>query len=72
MPAAVAGLERRPPWADAVEHYARMIAAALPQARRALEWLAREVRAGLAGSRPGTSPRTATSTRGRCTSRTAP
>ncbi len=56
MPSAVAGLERRPPWADALEHYAGMIATALPQARSALEWITKEVRSGLRGLPPGTEP----------------
>ena len=31
MPPAVSRLERRPPWADAVGHYARMVTATLPE-----------------------------------------
>ena len=56
MPAAVADLERRPPWADSVEHYARMVGAALPEEQERLDRLARAVRDGLAGLPPGEEP----------------
>lgn len=32
MPMSVTKLERRPPWTDAVQHYAQMVAAAVPSA----------------------------------------
>lgn len=53
MPAAVADLERRPPWADSIDHYARMVAAAVPAEEERLDRLARAVREGLAGLPPG-------------------
>ena len=56
MPTSVAGLERRPPWTDALEHYSAMIAAALPQASSTLDWIGKEVRAGLSGLPQGTEP----------------
>ena len=56
MPAAVADLERRPPWADAVDHYARMVSAALPAEEDRLDRLARTIRDGLAGLPPGDEP----------------
>ena len=33
MPPSVAQLERRPPWSDAVQHYAEIVSAALPEVR---------------------------------------
>ncbi|MFT3877611.1 MAG: aminoglycoside phosphotransferase family protein [Propioniciclava sp.] len=56
MPPAVAALERRPPWADAVDHYARIIGSALPAQQPRLEWLARQIQSGLAGIPPGDEP----------------
>ncbi len=49
MPAGVAELERRPPWSDAVEHYAQMVSAAMPSQAGRLAWMSRTVRQGLAG-----------------------
>lgn len=49
MPAAVAELERRPPWADAVDHYARMVAAAVPAEEERLARIVGRVQSGLAG-----------------------
>lgn len=48
MPPAVAALERRPPWSDAVAHYARMVSATLPEADEELAWLAQEIETRLA------------------------
>ncbi|MDO5533105.1 MAG: aminoglycoside phosphotransferase family protein [Propionibacteriaceae bacterium] len=56
MPPAVAALERRPAWADSVDHYARMVAAALPAEQERLDALTRTIRAGLAGLPPGDEP----------------
>lgn len=56
MPARVAGLERRPPWSASVAHYARMIAAALPDQADRLGWIVDHVEAGLAGFPPGDEP----------------
>lgn len=56
MPPAVADLERRPPWSDAVEHYADIVAQALPSESPRLEWLVREIRSGLRGIPLGTEP----------------
>ena len=56
MPAAVASLERRPPWADAVDHYSRIIATALPREEERLQWLVRQIRAGLGGIPAGDEP----------------
>lgn len=56
MPAGVADLERRPPWADSVEHYARMVGAALPSIQGRLDRIAAQVRGGLAGIGPGDEP----------------
>lgn len=56
MPAPVAGLERNRPWSDAVGQYARMVAAALPQAEPLLTAMVQRIRAGLAGLPYGNEP----------------
>lgn len=56
MPAAVADLPRRPPWADAVAHYAAMIAQAVPSLEPKLDWLVDQIRGGLTGILPGNEP----------------
>lgn len=48
MPPAVAALERRPPWADAVHHYSRMVSATLPEAGEELAWMAEQIGTRLA------------------------
>lgn len=53
MPPAVAQLERRPPWADAVAHYAAMVGRATPELTADLEWASTTISAGLAGYPPG-------------------
>lgn len=56
MPASVASLERRPPWADAVAHYASMVCVGLPEARKDLDWAVAAITQGLAGYQPGNEP----------------
>ena len=56
MPPSVSQLERRPPWSDAVEHYAHIVATALPEVRGDLRWATQQIRAGLAGLPPGNEP----------------
>ena len=56
MPMSVARLERRPPWSDAVQHYAQMVAAAVPSATDKLAWLVDQVRVGLASIPLGHEP----------------
>ena len=56
MPMSVAKLERRPPWSDAVQHYAQMVSAALPSATDKLSWLVQQVTDGLAGIPQGNEP----------------
>jgi len=56
MPPAVVGLQRRPPWSDAVASYAEMIASALPAAAPQLSWLVPQITTGLAGIPPGNEP----------------
>lgn len=56
MPPAVADLERRPPWADAVEHYARMVATTLPELAEELSWQAERVSQGLSRFPLGDEP----------------
>ncbi|MFP5417097.1 MAG: phosphotransferase [Actinomycetes bacterium] len=56
MPSAVAALERRPPWADAIAHYATMVAAALPEESGRLDWVVAEIETGLAGIPRGDEP----------------
>lgn len=56
MPASIAQLERRPPWSDAVSHYARMVTRALPQLGPKLDWLVEQIEQGLAGVPVGNEP----------------
>lgn len=56
MPASVSELERRPPWSDAVAHYAGMVTAALPDVGPDLEWAVATITAGLADYPPGDEP----------------
>ncbi len=56
MPMSVTQLERRPPWSDAVEHYARMVGAALPQASDKLGWLTQQISTGLSQIPLGNEP----------------
>lgn len=53
MPPAVAKLERRPPWADAIAHYTRMVSATLPEAGEELGWMAEQISSRLAKYPPG-------------------
>ncbi len=56
MPTQVASLERRAPWADAVAHYSRMVAATMPELADELSWLTSQITAGLAAYPPGNEP----------------
>jgi hypothetical protein len=56
MPASVAALERRPPWAEAVKHYARMVSQALPPLQPRLDWMAEQITQGLEGFPEGDEP----------------
>ncbi len=49
MPIAVAQLDRRPPWTDAVGHYAEMVTSAMPELGPELAWATRKITSGLAG-----------------------
>lgn len=49
LPPGVARLERRPPWSDAVNHYAQIVAHALPEQEGRVAWLADEITRGLSG-----------------------
>ena len=53
MPAAVAQLERRPPWSTAVRHYAAMVTSAVPELGDDLAWAVEHIGAGLQGLSPG-------------------
>ena len=53
LPASVAQLERRPPWSDAVQHYANMVAQAVPRLEDRLGALVDTISAGLAPVGPG-------------------
>ncbi|MHA7859807.1 phosphotransferase [Tessaracoccus sp. Y36] len=53
MPPAVARLERRAPWAEAVGHYSRMVSATLPDAGDELAWMTDEITKRLALFPPG-------------------
>ena len=56
MPAAVSGLERRPPWTDALDHYAEMVSAALPEQASRLTWMTGLIHQGLDPILPGDEP----------------
>lgn len=56
MPSSVTRLERRPPWPDAVDHYARMVAQAVPSLEPKLSWLVGLISQGLAAVPPGNEP----------------
>ncbi|MFV0430161.1 MAG: phosphotransferase, partial [Arachnia sp.] len=56
MPAAVAQLERRAPWSDAVSHYSHMVARALPTVSRDLDWAVHHISQGLAAYPLGNEP----------------
>lgn len=56
MPASVSQLDRRPPWPDAVDHYARMVTQALPSLERKLSWLVDTISQGLAPIPVGNEP----------------
>lgn len=49
MPVQLVGLRRRPPWSDAVDHYAEIVSGAMPEEAPRLRWMADLVRQGLAG-----------------------
>ena len=56
MPPAVAELDRRPPWPDAVAHYGRLVVAPMPEAASEVQWLVGHIEQGLAGYPPGNEP----------------
>ena len=49
MPSAVTQLGRRPPWTEAVDHYAAMVTSAVPELGPDLAWAAQQITSGLAG-----------------------
>lgn len=56
MPAAIAQLPRRYPWADAVEHYHSMVVTAMPSLEPRMRALTTQIHQGLAGIEPGHEP----------------
>lgn len=56
MPTSVAHLGRRPPWSDAVGHYAQMVAATMPEAEQELSWMVEQITHRLAKYPPGNEP----------------
>ena len=56
MPPQVAGLTRRPPWSDAVEHYTEMVLQALPAVETQLRWMTSAITSGLSGIPLGHEP----------------
>lgn len=56
MPPAVAQLERRPPWSDAVAHYGQLVTAAMPSLAPRIDWMVDIIEQGLAGIEPGHEP----------------
>lgn len=53
MPSEIAALPRRPPWVEAVDQYAAMVAAALPPTAHRLAALTTAIRGGIAPAPPG-------------------
>lgn len=53
MPPRVSELPRRPPWSDAVAHYARMISSSMPALETRLDWLVEQIDGGLYSLPPG-------------------
>ncbi len=53
LPASVTHLERRPPWSEAVEHYAMMVSRAAPALEPRLSRLVTSIQQGLAALGPG-------------------
>ena len=49
LPPSVARLPRRPPWAESVDHYSRIVASAVPSLAAKLSWITDEVTTGLVG-----------------------
>lgn len=56
MPPAVAALDRRPPWSDAVAHYGRLVVGPLPEVTDEVAWIVRHVERGLAAYPLGHEP----------------
>jgi len=56
MPARVTELPRRPPWSDALGHYSRMVAQAVPSLEPRLEWLIEQIDGGLYSIPQGNEP----------------
>ncbi|MBK9696116.1 MAG: phosphotransferase [Propionibacteriaceae bacterium] len=56
LPASVLQLERRPPWSDAVGHYAAMVTQAMPSLAGKLSWLTGLISQGLASLPLGHEP----------------
>ncbi|MEN0069697.1 MAG: phosphotransferase [Propionicimonas sp.] len=56
LPASVSQLERRPPWSDAVHHYANVVSRAAPALERRLDWLVDTIEQGTAPVGPGNEP----------------
>ena len=56
MPGSVAGLPRRPPWPDAVAHYATMVVQVLPSLERQIGWLVDQITEGLRTFQSGNEP----------------
>ncbi len=56
LPPSVARLPRRPPWAESVDHYSRIVASAVPSLAAKLSWITDEVTTGLVGLPPGNEP----------------
>lgn len=54
MPPSVAKLERRSPWPDSVQHYARLVESPMPELAPDLNWLVEQITDGLAGLPKGT------------------
>lgn len=53
LPASVAQLERRPPWSDAVQHYATVVATAAPALERRLDRMVETIQQGIGSLGPG-------------------
>lgn len=56
MPASVCKLERRPPWSNAVAHYAQMVSSAMPSLTPRLQWMVQQIETGLTPIPEGHEP----------------
>lgn len=56
MPRSIAKLDRRPPWSNAVAHYAHLVSSVMPELEPDLHWLVHHIGQGLSGIPAGNEP----------------